>query len=212
MASRPDGGALVRRLPILGAAVLVAALLTACGPSGPKRVLSQPPAPPRTGAPRPFTQVDRPVNLAKFDSDPCSLLTKEQVAAAVTDPPNNVTPVRKYAPPASGCSWVNLRGATMSALRPVNAPTTLTELSAYRLDRHDRLEPWAETSIDGLPAVVYHMFRDMDECTVSIQVTEKQMLTFEIQGKDLPGSYWDKDRCGGVEKMAELVIGNLRQG
>jgi hypothetical protein len=36
------------------------------------------------------------------------------------------------------------------------------------------------------------------------------MLTFEIIGKDLPKNYWANDRCGGVAKMAEAVIGNLR--
>jgi len=44
-------------------------------------VLSQPPPAAQTGAPLPLTQVDQPVGLKKFDSDPCGLLTKEQVAA-----------------------------------------------------------------------------------------------------------------------------------
>jgi len=196
----------------IAAAVVLASLLAGCGPSKPDRVLSQPPAPAQTGAAVPFSQVDRPVDLAKFDSDPCSLLTKEQVAAVVADPPNNVRSSRRNMLPAFGCSWVNLGGALMSALKPVGDQRTLAELSDSPLKKAGKLEPWTETSLDGFPAVVYHMFRNMDECSISVQVTEKQMLTFEIQGKDLPGSYWDNDRCGGVGKMAELVIGNLRQG
>ena len=202
----------MRCLPILGAAVLAAGLLSACGPSAPERVLSQPPAPAQTGAPQPLTQVDRPVDLVKFDSDPCGLLAKEQVAAVVADPPDDVRANRQSVPPAFGCSWTNHGGALMSASKPIESPKTLSELSDSPLKKDGKLEPWTETSIDGLPAVVYHVFEHTDECSVSVQVTDEQMLTFDIQGKDLPGSYWDKDRCGGVGKMAESVIGNLRQG
>ncbi len=68
-----------------------------------------------------------------------------------------------------------------------------------------------ETSIDGLPAIVYHQRGSTDDCSVAVQATDQQMLTFEITGKDLPRNYWADDRCGGVAKMAEAVIGNLRQ-
>ncbi|WP_326949213.1 DUF3558 domain-containing protein [Amycolatopsis sp. NBC_01307] len=198
-------------LPMLGIAILATGLLSACGPSKPERLLSQPPASARTGAPLPLAQVERPVDLARFDSDPCALLTKDQVAAVVADPPDDVRANRQTVPPAFGCSWTNHGGALVSAAKPIESPKTLDELAASPLKEDGKLEPWTETSVDGLPAVVYHVFGHTDECSVSVQVTEEQMLTFDIQGKDLPGSYWDKDRCGGVAKMAELVIGNLRQ-
>jgi hypothetical protein len=152
------------QVPIAGIVVFAAAVLSTCGPSAPDRVRTQPPAPAQTGAPLPLDHVDRPVDLAKFDADPRGLLTREQVAAGVADPPNNVRANRRDALPAFGCSWTNQGGALMSALRPAQEPKTLAE------------------------------------------------LTFDIQGEDLPGSYWDQDRCGGVGKMAELVIGNLRHG
>lgn len=201
----------MRALPQLGAALLAVGLLAGCGPAAPERVLFQPPAPPQTGAPLPLTQVDRPVDLTKFDTDPCSLLTKEQVAAVVADPPNEVRAYRNTKLPAFGCSWIQLPGARFSASEPVKSPKTLAELSVSNLKKSGDLEPWTETSIDGLPAVVYHEFRNRDECSVSVQVTEQQMLTFATTGKNRPGSYWDKDPCGGVAKMAEFVIGNLRQ-
>jgi hypothetical protein len=160
-------------LPILGAAVLAAGLLSACGPSAPERVLSQPPAPAQTGAPQPLTQVDRPVDLVKFDSDPCGLLAKEQVAAVVADPPDDVRANRQSVPPAFGCSWTNHGGALMSASKPIESPKTLSELSDSPLKKDGKLEPWTETSIDGLPAVVYHVFEHTDECSVSVQVTDE---------------------------------------
>jgi hypothetical protein len=192
--------------------LLSVSLLAACGSSTPERLLSSPPAPAQTGAPLPLDQVDGPLDLAKFDSDPCSLLTKEQAAAVVADPPNGMQPSRRTTLPAFGCAWPNPAGALLVALKPVQSPKTLTELSTSPLKKNGELEPWTETSISGLPAVVYHEFRAPGECSVSVEVTEQQMLTFEIEGKDLRNNYWDNDRCGGVAKMAEFVIGNLRQG
>jgi hypothetical protein len=194
------------------ATLLSVSLLAGCGPSTPDRLLPQPPAPAQTGAPLPLDQVDSSVDLTKFDSDPCSLLTKEQAAAVVSDPPTGMQPNRLTSLPAFGCSWPNPAGAQMVALKPVQSPKTLTELSTSTLKESGELEPWTETSINGLPAVVYHQFRLAEECAISVEVAAEQMLTFEIEGKDLRGSYWDTDRCGGVAKMAEFVIGNLRQG
>ncbi|MGW5742094.1 DUF3558 domain-containing protein [Amycolatopsis sp. NPDC003861] len=200
------------RAPAIACATLLSvSLLAGCGPSAPQRVLSQPPAPAQTGAPLPLDRVDTPVNLAKFDSDPCSLLTKEQAAAVVSDPPDGIKPFRRTSLPAFGCSWPNPAGALLVALKPVQGPKTLTELSTSPLKRSGELEPWTETSIRGLPAVVYHQLGSTEECSVSVEVTADQMLTFEIEGKDLRGNYWDTDRCGGVAKMAEFVIGNLQQ-
>ncbi|MFI5611605.1 DUF3558 domain-containing protein [Amycolatopsis sp. NPDC051903] len=201
----------MRILAVAGIVVLAAGLLSGCGPVKPGRVLSQRPAPAQTGAPLPLTRVDRPVNLAKFDSDPCSLLTEDQAAAIVADPPNDIRANRRTMLPAFGCCWTNHGGALIEALKPVQSPSTLAELSVSPLKRDGELEPWTETSIAGLPAVVHHVFQHTYECSVSVRVTHDQMLTFDIQGRDLPGTYWDNDRCGGLAKMAEFVIGNLRQ-
>jgi uncharacterized protein DUF3558 len=199
------------RTAALSCAVLVSAsLLTACGPSTPERVLAQPPAPAQTGAPLPFDQVDQPLDLTRFDTDPCSLLTREQVAAVVADPPTAVQPFRKTTAPVVGCSWVDPMGANATVSEPAGTIRTLTELSASPARKGDELEPWTETSIEGLPAIVYRQRGSTTDCSVSVQVTEQQMLTFEIIGKDLPKNYWADDRCGGVAKMAEAVIGNLR--
>jgi hypothetical protein len=202
----------MRGLFLVCAVAVAASLLAGCGRSAPERVLSQPPAPAQTGAAMPLDQVDRPVDLTKFDSDPCSLLSKEQVAAVVADPPDGVYANRQTALPAIGCSWGRPVAAHFSAVKPVQSPRTLAELSVSNLKKSGDLEPWTETSIDSLPAVVYHEFGDLGECSVSVQVAEEQMLTFELVGKDLPDSYWDKDRCGGAAKLAEFVVGNLRKG
>ncbi|MEU4252720.1 DUF3558 domain-containing protein [Amycolatopsis sp. NPDC026612] len=188
-----------------------ASFLTGCGPSTPERVLAQPAALAQTGAPLPLDQVDKPLDLAKFDADPCSLLTKGQIAASVADPPGEVSAFRKITAPIYGCSWVAPLGANATASKPAKSPRTLTELPESAARKADLFEPWTETSIEGLPAIVYHQRGSTDDCSVAVQVTDQQMLTFEIIGKDLPNNYWANDRCGGVAKMAEVVIGNLRR-
>ncbi|MET9002697.1 DUF3558 domain-containing protein [Amycolatopsis sp. NPDC004169] len=156
-------------------------------------------------------QVDRPLDLAKFDTDPYSLLTKDQVAAVVADPPADVSAFRKTTAPIHGCSWAPPLGANATASKPANNPHTLTELAESPARKTDLFEPWTETSINGLPAIVYHQRGSTDDCSVAVQVTDQQMLTFQITDKDLPHNYWAHDRCRGVAKMAEAVIGNLRQ-
>ncbi|WP_410562256.1 DUF3558 domain-containing protein [Amycolatopsis sp. cmx-4-61] len=158
-------------------------------------------------ATRPGRQTPRP---GQVDADPCSLLTRDQVAAVVADPPGEVNAFRKATAPIYGCSWVAPLGANATASKPAKRPQTLTELAESPARKADMFEPWTETSIDGLPAIVYHQRGSTDDCSVAVQATDRQMLTFEIVGKDLPGNYWANDRCGGVAKMAEAVIGNLR--
>lgn len=197
---------------MLGCAALVSvSLLAGCGPSTPERVLTQPPAPAQTGAPLPLNQVDKPLHLGKFETDPCSLLTKEQVAAVVADPPADVSVFRKTTAPLYGCSWATPLGTNATASKPAKNPRTLTELAESPARKGDLFEPWTETSIDGLPTIVYHQRGSTDDCSVAVQVTDQQMLTFQITGKDLPHNYWADDRCGGVAKMAEAVIINLRE-
>ncbi|MFF1611964.1 DUF3558 domain-containing protein [Amycolatopsis sp. NPDC058278] len=190
---------------------MTASLLTGCGPSAPERILAQPPTPAQTGAPLPLDQVDKPLDLTRFDADPCSLLTKDQAAAVVADPPDQVRAFRQATAPIYGCTWGEPLGANATASKPAKSPRTLTELSESPARKADMFEPWTETSIEGLPAIVYHQRGSTDDCSVSVQVTDQQMLTFEIIGKDLPRNYWANDRCGGVAKMAEAVVNNLHQ-
>jgi hypothetical protein len=193
------------------AVVVAASSLVACGPKEPERLLNQPPAPVRTGSPLPFAPVERPVDLAKFESDPCGLLTKEQVAAVVVDPPTDVKPGRTSNTTEFGCAWNTWQSPLVSVLKPLKSPMTLGELSASYLKRAGKLEPWTETSLDGLPVVVYHELQVPDECDVAVGVGDGQLLKFSFHGQGR-STYWEEDRCGGVLKTAEFVIGNLRAG
>ncbi|MEV6873918.1 DUF3558 domain-containing protein [Amycolatopsis sp. NPDC051128] len=194
---------------VLGAAIF-GSFVTACGPSEPKRVLSGPPAPAVTGSAVPFTPVPQPVDLAKFDDDPCGLLTGEQVAAVVTDPPDDVKPRRLSNTVSVGCAWNTWRSPLVTVEKPIHDPLTLTELKNTGRRKSGAFDPWTEVSVAGLPAVVFHEMRGPDNCDVAVGVTDDAMLIFSFHGNGSTSTYWDKDRCGGVLKTAEFVIGNLR--
>ncbi|MEV6624236.1 DUF3558 domain-containing protein [Amycolatopsis sp. NPDC051106] len=199
-------------LSIAGAAVLGGSMLTGCGPSEPKRILTEPPAPAQTGAALPFTPVEQPIDLTKFDSDPCALLTKEQVAAVVQDPPDDVRPARSGTTVSAGCAWNTWYSPLVSALKPLEEPKTLDELKNTSRRRSGAMDPWTETSVSGLPAVVFHEARGPEECDVAVGVTDTDMLIFSYHGSGTHSTYWETDRCGGVLKTAEYVLGNLRKG
>ncbi|WP_370969403.1 DUF3558 domain-containing protein [Amycolatopsis sp. cg9] len=199
-----------RSSPLVLAAILAGALLTACGPSRLKTTLLEPPLPPQTGPALPLTPVRQPVDLAKFDADPCSLLTKEQVAAVVADPPDIVTPRRSFTAVAAGCVWTSGKSPAVSALKSLTEPKTLEALKDSSRRESGALDPWSGVSISGLPAAIFHEMPGPDNCDVAIGVTDSDMLIFSYHGNGAPSVYWDKDRCGGVLKTAEFVLGNLR--
>ncbi len=88
---------------------------------------------------------------------------------------------------------------------------TLTALSASPAPTADELEPWTQTSIDALPTIVYRQRGNPPDCSKSVQVTDQQMLTFQIIEDDLAKNYRANNPYSGGAKMAEAVTGNHRQ-
>ncbi|NBH09752.1 DUF3558 domain-containing protein [Amycolatopsis sp. SID8362] len=202
----------MRLSPLVLAALLGGSLLTACGPSGLEKTLPEPPSPARTGPALPLTPVRQPVDLAKFDTDPCGLLTKEQVAAVVADPPDIVSPRRSSTEEAVGCVWTSGKSPAVSVLKPLTEPKTLAALKDTPRRVAGAMDSWTEVSVSGLPAAIFHETSGANDCAVGVAVTDTDMLIFSYRGEGAPSVYWDKDRCGGVLKTAEFVLGNLRSG
>ena len=188
------------------------ALLTACGPKEPTPTLAQPPTPVTPGAAIPFTPVRQPLDATPFEKDPCQILTKDQVAAVVADPPSDVQRSASNDSALFRCSWTSPRGPLLTILEPLVKPQNLTELAAYRTSAGHSLEPWTEVSIDGYPVVIYHEFSGTKDCDVAVGISDTKMLQFNSRGETSPSHYWAKDHCGGVLKTAEFVLDNLRHG
>ncbi|QRP51381.1 hypothetical protein [Amycolatopsis sp. FDAARGOS 1241] len=96
----------------------------------------------------------------------------------MADPPDDIRAKIRNSPPDFGYSWTDHGGALVSASKPIDSPKTLAELSV----ENGELDPWTETPIAGLPAVIYHVFLFTDECSGSAQVTDDQMPAFELCG------------------------------
>ncbi|WP_329073250.1 DUF3558 domain-containing protein [Amycolatopsis sp. NBC_01480] len=200
----------LKSIAVLCAAIIATAALTACDPKQPTPTLAQPPTPVQPGAAIPFTPVQQPLDLTPFEKAPCEILTKDQVAAVVADPPSDVTPSPGAAQWAMGCSWSSGRGPLVSISKPLTKPANLTELAASRSTDPTHLEPWTEISLQGYPGVIYHSMEGPDWCDVAIGVSDTQMLHFSFGATGSPSRYWAKDRCGGVLKTADFVLDNLR--
>jgi uncharacterized protein DUF3558 len=200
----------LKSIAVLCAAIIATAALTACGPKQPTSTLAQPPTSVQTGAAMPFTPVKQPLDLTPFENAPCQILTKDQVAAVVADPPSDVRPTLGDNSAAVGCNWISRSGPLVIISEPLAGPVSLTELAASRSTSTHNLEPWSEVSLDGYPTVVYHQGSGPDDCDVAVGVSDTKVLHFSYGGDGTPSRYWDKDRCGGVLKTAEFVLKNLR--
>lgn len=188
----------------------VAVLVAGCDLGRPDPLLDGPPVPAQVGGAIPLAPVKDPVDLTSFRVDPCGSLKREDVAALITDPPDNVNPSRADSAP-TGCSWNVWRGPLLSIRLPAGKEKTLVELAALN-ERDPGLYPgWQELSIGGLPAARYRLSGDMKSCDLVVGMADDAALTFgyRIGGED-SSQYWGADRCAAVFKAAELVIGNLR--
>jgi hypothetical protein len=127
-------------------------------------------------------------------------------------------------PPAVRDALADAAGITLQLSPPRRRPALPCHRTAVVADPPNGMQPSRQTSLPAFgcswpnPAgalmvalkVVHHQFGSAEERSISVEVTAEQMLTFEIEGKDLRDSCRDTDRCGGVAKMAEFVIDNLR--
>jgi hypothetical protein len=195
---------------VLCTAIIATAALTACDPKQPTPTLTQPPTPVQPGAAIPFTPVKQPLDLTPFEKAPCQILTKDQVAAVVADPPSDVIYSPLVDTAVTRCSWNSGRGPLVSISKPLTKPANLTELAASRSTEPTHYEPWTEISLQGYPGVIYHSREGPDWCDVAIGVSDTQMLHFSFGATGSPSRYWAKDRCGGVLKTADFVLTNLR--
>ncbi|RSM68319.1 hypothetical protein DL991_41995 [Amycolatopsis sp. WAC 01375] len=188
----------------------IVVLAGGCGPGKPDPLLKERPAPARAGDAIPVTPVEQPVDLASFRADPCGSLKREDVAALVIDPPDRVKPSRADSP-LLGCAWVTRDAPQLRVQIPAVKEKSLAGLTALSASNQGTYSGWRELSIEGLPAAQYHLFGDMKSCAMVVGVSDDAALEFDYMVPDgVDSQYWGTDRCAGVLKAAELVIGNLR--
>lgn len=186
----------------------MAVLLSGCGPGGKKPLHKDRPAPAPVGEAIPFTPVGESVDLAPFRVDPCAALKREDIAALITDPPDEV---RSNRPEAGmvGCSWNIFHGPLLTVFLPTGKEKTLSELSQVSEREPSLYSGWRELSLVGLPVAQYHSSDDPKSCDLAVGTSDDAMLQLSYQVND-KSQYWGDDRCAAALKAAEFVIGNLR--
>jgi len=174
------------------------------------------PVPAATGAPVPVTPVMNPPQLGRFTADPCFVLSKPELAqlSIVDDSFGQVEPTR-YTDYGPTCVWSRSTSASVRAALPEPGPEkfrSLTHLVDAHRNNPERYVQWTETSIDGLPVIIYRTGNQAERrCEASIGVADDTMLEvgYELRSEK-PVPHWENDPCGAAAKAAEMIIKNLR--
>lgn len=212
-------GITVRSTYLAGAIFLAAFLAAGCGIGEPKQILEDRPVPARAGGALPATPVQDPLPLDSFRTNPCGVLKREQVAALIVDPPDEVKSEPYNIGYDRACKWDKYRAGSLEVGIPRATMGSLEGRMAQHKEDPAKFSQWRELSIDGLPAVEQvgnppvfeYNGSTAQSCTVEVGAADAELLEFRYtQVNDAQSQYWGTDRCAVALKAAEFVIGNLR--
>ncbi|MET8756302.1 DUF3558 domain-containing protein [Lentzea sp. NPDC004782] len=182
--------------------VTLAGIMSACSGTEPGRPTASNPTgttPSSTSKAAPGPDLD----LSKFTSRPCDLLTAAQLAQLGTfDPPTS-----GHQELGPGCRWEAkevLKGAAYS----VTLSTEGNTLESMR--EASKAEPvFRETTVAGYPAFSKDGTTGKGNCGTAVKTSSKEAIYVQIStlNKETP-EY--KDSCRATEKVAALVVQNLK--
>lgn len=194
------------------AGLAAASLLAACsdettGAPGtePQPTQGQTSGLPHSGAPK----VDNPIDTAKFEADPCSVITKQQLSGASI-------PVEETKPKPDGvagpqCTWYppfewgQFTGAFLTA----NTAGLSVEYQKNDAGEWEFFEPLV---VDGYPAVFSGPLdhRKDGKCAISVGARDDLAYHLLLQA-DQEGPYY-KNPCAGAKKLAAMAIQTMKAG
>jgi hypothetical protein len=189
-------------LILLTTAAFVTAV-SGCSTNHPGRATTAP-ATTETTSPSVSKQASGPdLDLSKFTSDPCQLLKADQLAQLGSFK----TPQKWDAPLGPGCRW-NAEEVTKGAAYAVALSTKGNTLES--MIASGRSEPvFREATVAGYPAFSSDGTNGKGNCSTYVGTSSKDAIVIQMasENKDAP-EY--QDSCGATEKVAALVIGNLK--
>lgn len=180
-----------------------AAAVSGCSTKDPGRATTESPTT-ETTSPSSSRRASGPdLDISKFASRTCDLLTADQLARLGTfDHPE--TDDDAFGP---GCRWGAkevLKGAAYTVTLSTKG-NTLESMMA-----NARTEPvFRETTVAGYPAFSSDGTNGKGNCGTYVRTSSKDAVVVQIsiENKDAP-EY--KDSCGATEKVAALVVENLK--
>ncbi|MFI9812434.1 DUF3558 domain-containing protein [Saccharothrix variisporea] len=139
------------------------------------------------------------LNLQKFTSDPCKILTPAHLAAlgGTFDPAK-----REDSPNGPACIWAGkdvLKDPTYRIVLVIKGAT----LDTYR-GNSKTLKVFREATVAGYPAVSYDTASGTEDCTTVIGSSDKDAVIVQTANSQ------DGKPCDASEKLGATVVGILK--
>ncbi|EHR63033.1 DUF3558 domain-containing protein [Saccharomonospora cyanea] len=164
---------------------------------------SSEPGLPHSGAPA----VTDPLPESVLSVHPCDVLTRQQVQGAL-GPAASEGERRDLDEVGPGCDWGNLD--TLGGLRIGFSVVSREGLSAQYANTKPQVKVFRESGpVAGFPAVAYKTSEDDSYCTVAVGLANEYSITTTVTlsaEKEAEGV----DSCVPAERVAEMVVGNLK--
>ena len=160
-----------------------------------------PPVPVAYGAP----PVTSPLNASAYLTQPCSILTGEQLTSLGFPPqgkPDTHSGPADIAGPA--CTWQNEQRTTQAAFITANK-NGLSDI--YRGHQQGDFQFWQPTTIAGYPAVFNDPtdLRSVGACGLNVGISDTLTILVAVEGSDT-------DPCAPARQAAAMVIDTLKAG
>jgi hypothetical protein len=190
----------------------MAALLVACssrvdGTASPST--SQAQSSPTSGSGANVPKVPRPLDTARYERQPCDVLSGDQLASLkiTTTPTPDVND--KLGP---GCEWnaYDEVGLTVGA-RLLTAGSSLANLyQEHEQGAWPYFEPVSDVA--GYPGVLMDGVRAVPKSTCDMSVAVRDDMIYSIQLRIDPRKEEANDPCPVVRKIAEMAISTMKAG
>ena len=143
--------------------------------------------------------------VSKFASDPCSLLKADQTASLGTFK----APEKSESAAGKRCTWAAqdvTKGITYSVVVGTSG-STFADIA----ESSKGVKVYRQTTVDKFPAVSSDSTTGQGNCTTAVGAAPSSKEVFLVQISTLKqGTPEYTDSCGATEKVAALVVQNLK--
>lgn len=194
------------RLRIAAAALGIAGIAAGCSP------VQGTPAPTTTSSAAPAApKVAHPIDTAKYQAAPCTLLTAAQVGTFGITTPGKVNSDSNALGP--GCIWANPDNGQTFEVQFITA--NKAGLTALYINKDVIVNGggyWEATTIQGYPGVFNSQLdsRKTGDCSLAVGVTDTLTYNVAVTADRSTPQY--NDPCGMATQIADMVMTTLRGG
>lgn len=156
--------------------------------------------------------VREPLDMSKFQAVPCGLLLDVQVREAGLNEPQLSTPESecdRYDP-------VSQRSITLGVSNPTNglSAETIAEMHKNRKNVPQSYAYFIPSSVDQYPAVFASSIdrRSSGECEITVGVADDASFSVEFAVNGVASGSGQVDACAEAQRLAGVVVGNLKTG